>query len=206
MTWRNPAQAGRSLDPSFESQRHTDQIAEAIAALPARSDPPGRLLVAGHSPASRIGSVTTWGMLWWLATHPAARVTYVTYSKPAATAMGRRLRETVKRNGAELGLQIAGHTPEFASWELRSGGGVTCCAPTSRPRGNADLLVIEDPHMGAVEAVRPQARLEVVTNCRLFLERHLNPGAPAIVAMLPGTRDTLAGALTEEGGWRTIQR
>lgn len=196
---------GQQLDETFDPHPTVHEAGEAIAALPFGAGPlPPRLLLQRYPVPSARSTLVHWGALWWLATYPQSRVTVVRYSDPAALQMGRRLRDLVRTRGREMGgLKIAGHTPEHRSWELASGGRLLVCTPRDRPRAQADLLLVDDPHQFAVEAVQPGVRAKTVEGLRGFLDRHLADGAPAIVVGRPGHRDDLIGQiLREPAGWK----
>lgn len=207
-TWRDPAQMGAALDEAFDPRGHVPEAAAAFAALAPAGNPPGRLLVLASSPPAVTAGLLVWGPLWWLARHPTARITVVLYSRPAAAATGRRIRDRVRSHGQALNLRLAPHTVEPQAWEVRAGGGVTACAPGPRPplQPQADLLIIEDPHRLAVEISHPETRAQTVEACRHMLDWHLKAGAPAMVLMRPNRSDDLAGTLQREeaGRWRVL--
>lgn len=208
LAWPDPASLGQALDEHFDTRPHAAAMGAALADL--ERGPARRTLILAAPQSTAHTSVTEWAALYWLARRPWQRVLLATYSRPASRMRGRRIRSMVKTYGRHLGLRVAARTPGPGSWELHTGGGLTCCAPREAVAGMYDLLLIDDPHRCLPETVDGRRRVQVVDWCRWLMGRRINPDAPVAVVMRRWHTADLAGVLLGEegahpaGAWRVL--
>lgn len=212
LEWDNPALMGAALDERFETRPRVLEMGVLLAELEdgRAADPAGRALILTPPQLSTRTTVVEWAAVYWLARRPWQRVLVATYSRPAAQTQGRRIRDLVKTFGRHIGLRVGAYTPGAMSWELRSGGGVTCCAPRDAVAGVYDLLLIADPHRCLPETVDGRRRVQVVDWCRWLIARRLTAAAPVAVVMRRWHPADLAGTLlgaegaAPAGPWRVL--
>jgi predicted phage terminase large subunit-like protein len=215
--WSTPAACGDALDPHRVRTPALDLIDAAIVRT--IGTPDGRLIVSMPPQEGKSQLAARFTPLWALHNDPDLRVGIVSYELGMARRWGRAVRD-----------DVVGHAPTFAApgpdgrtrtmrvrpdlsaqheWQLDGHqGGVYAAgiggAVTGRP---IDLLIIDDPLKGRLEAESAVYRERAWDSWTDVLSTRLSPGAPVLLILTRWHHDDLAARLTgaDDGRvWETI--
>ena len=131
-------------------------------------------------PIRHYKSVTAFhGIAWALRQNPKLRIIYMTYGKLYANTRGREIRDLCARVGVEI---QPGHST-IHEWRTTAGGGVVTMSATSSALGqDVDILLVDDPFEGMIEANDPNIQ-ERVDDTIAFYTARLNRGGSCIIVM-----------------------
>lgn len=205
----DPLTLAMHLDNRMVSRPHLRVISDAISKL--SIDGGDRVLITTPPQVGKT-ELAKWGIFWWLARNPAARVIIGSYGTLLATKRGRSIRKLVQTYGERYDLRLDIGTGAANDWMLTSGGGCRSAGIGAGITGEpATFALIDDPVKGRVEADSPTMRENAWDWWSGDLNSRLAPGAPVLLVMTRWHPDDLAGRLLhdegtiEDGGrWRVV--
>jgi predicted phage terminase large subunit-like protein len=151
---------------------------------------------------------------WHLGKHPKHRVIVASYNLGLARDAARQAREVV--TSPEYGVifpkaKLAKDTRAKADWRLTraaGGGGMKAVGVGGGLTGfGANVLVIDDPHKNAKDALSRQRRDDVWAWYQAVARTRVQPGGGILGIWTRWHEDDLAGRILEQAkheGWRTI--
>ncbi len=194
---------------TWDPYLHLEIMAAFIADVAATPNGRGVLSVPPGRGKSYLTSL--WTPVWWLTGRPMDDVALFGYGQAFSNIWGRRVRDT----GRETGLiPIRRDMTATKDWQTRMGGGMLC---GSVGGGMAigrhfNLLIIDDPYKGWVEAQQYKTREGVQNWFDGTLYNRKRPGCSIIVVHTRWHRHDLIGYLKEhpdKGGhpddWRELK-
>lgn len=205
----DPLTLAMHLDPRMVSRPHLRVIAQAITGL--STDGGDRVLITTPPQVGKT-QLAIWGVFWWLARNPRARVIIGSYGTLLATKRGRSVRKLVQQYGYRYDLKLEAGSGAANDWHLTSGAGVRSAGIGAGITGEpASLALIDDPVKGRVEADSPTQREKAWNWWSGDLQSRLAPGAPVMLVMTRWHDDDIAARLLSEEGtieqggrWRVI--
>lgn len=205
----DPLTLAMHLDRRVVTRPHLRVIAEALAGLsPGGGD---RVLITTPPQVGKT-ELAKWGVFWWLAQHPEARVIIGSYGTLLATKRGRSIRKLIQTYGERYGLRLDIGTGAANDWLLTSGGGCKSAGVGAGITGEpANFALLDDLVKGRDEADSPTQREKTWNWWSGDLTSRLAPGAPVLLVMTRWHPDDIAGRLLdkegtlEEGGrWKVV--
>lgn len=138
---------------------------------------------------------------WYLGLFPTHRVILTSYQDGFAASYGRRVRDIVSAYGHLFGTGVKADVSAQADWETWQGGGMLTAGVGGAIMGRgADLIIIDDPHKNAEEALSQTMRDKVWDFWQSSLFQRLMPGGIVVVIQTRWHEDDLSGrALAETG-------
>lgn len=205
----DPLTLAMHLDKRMVSRPHLRVIAEALAGL---STSDGSRVLITTPPQVGKTQLAIWGIFWWLAKHPSARVIIGSYGTQLATKRGRAIRKLVQAHGRRYGLEQEQGVGAAGDWQLTTGGGVRSAGMGAGITGEpANFALIDDPVKGRSEADSPARREQAWNWWSGDLTSRLAPGAPVLLVMTRWSDDDVAARLLAEEGtvehggrWRVV--
>jgi predicted phage terminase large subunit-like protein len=143
---------------------------------------------------------------WWLARHPGAQIIATGHTEALTTMFGRRARGMVQEHGEALGLTLERDQRARLDWSVGGGGSYFATGVRGPIVGRrADLIVIDDPVKGHLEADSATARDTLWDWYRADLMPRLKPGGRVVLVMTRWHVDDLGGRLLAAGhDWDTL--
>lgn len=140
---------------------------------------------------------------WLLDNFPKKRVILATHTAGLATDYGKRVRNEFDRNTSGLLITRLEEDSQAADqWKTPQGGGMKCVGVGGAVIGfGGDLIIVDDPHKGWVEAKSAAERKATIDWFDGTLMGRLEPGGSVVVLMQRLDRNDLAGYLMESGSW-----
>ncbi|MEV1294466.1 terminase family protein [Pseudonocardia sp. NPDC049635] len=191
-----------AFTPSVVRTPALQVVADALRDTVTTDD--GRLVVS-IPPQEGKSTLLEWLCLWLLCWRPRWRIVYASYADGLARRAGRNVRNHVRTYGDRIGLALAQDHADASDWSLRGftggmfttgvGGGLT-----GRP---ADVLIVDDPIKGQIEADSEVQRNALHEWWSSVARTRLAPGAPVIVVQTRWHEDDLAGRRATEG-WPVV--
>lgn len=183
--------------------RHQKLILHSLERLSCTAD--GRLMLLMPPGYAKSTYASRLFPAWWMARFPGSHVVMACHTARLAEEFGRSVRSLLKDHGPRLNVRLrpdaraAGHFATEAGsnfFAVGVGGAVT--------GRRADLVIIDDPFTGMVQAESAQARERVWEWYRADLLSRLKPGGRIVLAMTRFHRDDLAGRLMDDPEWARI--
>ena len=144
---------------------------------------------------------------WFLHRHPRAQVIAASHTAGLAVGFGRGVRGLIQEHQARLGVSVDPGSRAAHRFGTAGGGayyGVGMRGPVTGRR--ADLIVVDDPVKGQLEADSPRVRDAVWDWYRSDLVTRLRPGGRVVLVMTRWHPDDLGGRLLEAGEpWRVVR-
>ena len=212
-----PAEYAEAVDPSYRKPPHVALLSDAIrdAVEEAQTGTgSGRLIVSMPPRVGKSWTSSLWSPAWFVERYPDRQVILASHESNYAVSWGRKVRDTVRRNG-EAGLtqaRVSRDVGAASEWETTQGGGMLARGIGGSITGRgAHLFIIDDPikdfaaaHSIAVREAQWQWWLSTA-------QTRLEPGAAVVLVITRWHEDDLAGRLTSaehEGDpneWRVLR-
>ena len=155
-----------------------------------------RLLVSLPPQHGKSELVSHWTPVWFLANWPQKLVGLASYAAEFAATWGRKARNSVVENQADLGARVREDLNRTSEWELTAGGGMMTAGVGGPFTGRGfDLLIIDDPIKNRQEANSPVIRSHIWDWWRSTARTRLRPGGSIIIVMTRWHEDDLVGRL-----------
>ncbi len=144
---------------------------------------------------------------WFLQRHPRAQVIAASHTAELAMGFGRGVRGLIREHGARLGVTLDPNSRAAHRFGTLGGGTYYAAGVRGPVTGRrADLILIDDPVKGQLEADSPRVRDAVWDWYRSDLVTRLRPGGRVVLVMTRWHPDDLGGRLLEAGeSWRVIR-
>ncbi len=196
--------AGLALAPMQPAVHHRLLLNELRRLADQESD---RLLVVmpPGSAKSTYCSVLLPG--WWLHRHRGHSIIAACHTESLVRSFGRRARMLVQEHAETLGVALARDERAAGNWSLQDGGsyfGAGVRGPIVGRR--ADLVLIDDPVKGHLEADSAGARESLWQWYQSDLVPRLKPGGRIVLVMTRWHEDDLGGRLLAGGENWTVLR
>jgi hypothetical protein len=144
---------------------------------------------------------------WFLEHFAHLRVILATHTQSLALEFGRRIRNEFERN-PNLSTQLQEDAKSADQWNTDQGGGLKAVGVGGAILGfGGDLVIVDDPHRGWVEAHSAAERKNVIAWFEGTLMNRLEPGASVVIVSQRLHRDDLTGYLLKNGRekWNVIR-
>lgn len=186
--------------PWYAEPEHLRPLADLFY----RADRDGNVRALSSTPPQhgKTESMLHW-IVWYLLRNPKHTVAYVSYEAGIAHAKSRTCRDIAER----AGLSLDPNTRAAAFWKTNEGGGLLATGMGGRLTGfKIDLMVIDDPHKGRVEAESNVYQQRALDWARATAFTRLSPQASVIVNMARWSDGDLIGRLSTESGikWEVV--
>ncbi|WP_297451718.1 terminase family protein [uncultured Corynebacterium sp.] len=179
----------------------------------ALTTPDARLAISISPQEGKTTRVGIWGVLHALIENPDRRIVLASYSVNLARNTARAARNIIREYGTgardsltgaplpdRLGISLAEDNASASSWSIRGhrGGMYAVGVGGSLTGERADVLIIDDPVKGMLEADSVIERQKVITWWESVAQTRLAPGAPVIIIMTRWHEDDLVGHLVKQ--------
>lgn len=148
---------------------------------------------------------------WHLGQHPTHRAIVASYSLSLArdaTRAAREVAQSLAYRAIFPKVQLAADTRAKADWRTRDNGGMKATGVGGALTGfGADILIIDDPHKNAREALSQQRRDDVWAWYQAVARTRVQPGGGILGIMTRWHEDDLVGRLlthAKHEGWVVI--
>lgn len=143
--------------------------------------------------------LSRWLPCWYLGTHPADRVMHASYGDRYSQKWGRAARSTFAACSELFGVDVSDEKAEMREWEIaRYGGSMFSAGVGGEFTGRAaDLLIVDDPHKNAEDAVSEISQEAAWTWWQSVASTRRSSIAPAIVVGTRWHRHDLIGRIAE---------
>lgn len=140
--------------------------------------------------------VSHWFPAWALALMPQKKIILASYEADFAREWGRAVRNTVKENWPDLGVDVAEDSKAAFRWHTAEGGGmVTAGVGGSITGRGADILIIDDPVKNDEEARSEAIQKRNWEWWKTTARTRVEPGGIVIVMQTRWHEEDLAGKL-----------
>ena len=177
------------------------------ALVRAANTPDSRLIITMAPQEGKSQRVSRDYPLWYLRTHPRARVILGSYGQDLANRNSGQVRSAI-RNQPALGMKLDPTTKAVNYWRLDNEvGGIRAVGVGGSATGfSADLIIIDDPVKSKAEADSETYRQRVWDWWQMELAGRLAPGASVVVIMTRWHDDDLVGRLVADapGVWKVL--
>ena len=203
--WARHALQPQGLAPARHHLVLTDALADVAAG---RTD---RLMVLMPPGSAKSTYASLLFPPWFLSRHPRAHVIAASHTAGLAEGFGRGVRGLILEHGPRLGLRLDPCSRAAGRFAVGRGGSYYAVGVRGPVTGRrADLLLIDDPVKGQLEADSPRLRDAAWDWYRSDLVTRLRPGGRIVLVMTRWHLDDLGGRLLEahgQGGepWRVIR-
>lgn len=200
LAWAEAALAPLQQSPA----RHHRLMLDHLSALAAgQTDRLMLLLPPGHAKSTYASILFP---AWFLARHPRSSIIGASHTADLAEHFARNVRDTIRRHGHLLGLDIAREDRAVARWRSSQGGDYFACGVRGPITGRrADLVLIDDPVKSHAEADSPSARNALWNWYRSDLATRLKPGGRIVLVMTRWHPDDLGGRLLDtDPSWTVL--
>ena len=203
--WARHALQPQGLAPARHHLVLTDALADVAAG---RTD---RLMVLMPPGSAKSTYASLLFPPWFLSRHPRAHVIAASHTAGLAEGFGRGVRGLILEHGPRLGLRLDPGSRAAGRFAVGRGGSYYAVGVRGPVTGRrADLLLIDDPVKGQLEADSPRLRDAAWDWYRSDLVTRLRPGGRIVLVMTRWHLDDLGGRLLEahgQGGepWRVIR-
>lgn len=143
--------------------------------------------------------LTSWWLpTWWLRWRRMENVLVTSYSTTFAASWSRRVRNTIRENGPQLGMALADDSQAVEQWNLKGGGGMMARGTGNPPTGwGFGLQIVDDPIESHEEANSETYRETCWNWLHSDVMTRLEPGGHCIVTMARWHEDDVVGRLIE---------
>lgn len=144
---------------------------------------------------------------WYLGMHPKHRIILSSYEAGFARSWGRRARDILAAYGHLFGIAVREDVYAQDEWELTAGGGMVTAGVGGAITGKgADLIIVDDPHKNAEDALSEVMREKVWDWFQSTLFTRLEPGGVCIIIQTRWHEDDLIGKALAHSGlpWERI--
>ena len=145
---------------------------------------------------------------YYISMMPQKRVILTSYEHGFAASWGRKARDIVSGWGHLFGTQLREDVAAQDMWETTEGGGMLTAGVGGAITGRGgDLLIVDDPHKNAEDALSQTMRNKVWDWWQSTLYTRLEPGGKVIVIQTRWHEDDLIGKLLAENAhpWKVIR-
>jgi len=146
--------------------------------------------------------------LWHLINFPDKKIILVSYEQTFATQWSRRIRDTIKENAADIGIDVSSDSSAVQYFEIKGRRGSLSAVGAGGPltgRG-ADLLIIDDPIKNAEEAMSEAQRDKLFDWFLSVAFSRLEPSGNCILLMTRWHSDDLCGRLlAHQDDWKQLK-
>lgn len=149
--------------------------------------------------------ISEWTPAWHAIRWPEKRIILASYEAGYARTWGRKARNILEEHGARFGVSVNDDQSAANDWGTNAGGGmVTAGAGGAITGRGADLLIIDDPHKNAEDAISETIRDSIGAWWETTASTRIEPGGKAIVIATRWHEDDLSGRIirraAENGG------
>lgn len=156
----------------------------------------GRLVVSMPPRHGKSELCSLWYPVWYLTMFPHRRIILTSYEADFAAEWGRKVRNSINENSAELGVQIAADSNAANRWHTSEGGGMKTAGAGGPITGRGgDLVIIDDPIKNFEEAFSETMREKVWNWYTSTVRTRLEPGGCIVIVMTRWHEDDLIGRL-----------
>lgn len=159
-------------------------------------DSPNHLYLAGLSmtPTHNSESCSMWLPAWFLSTFPERYVLSTSYQHELAESWGRRVRNTLEENEAEIGIKLAQDSRSASVFHTQQGGYMQTAGVGGALTGKGmHLGIVDDSIKNAEEADSETIRAKQIDwFLSTFMTRRM-PGCVVVIIMARWHSDDLAG-------------
>lgn len=177
-----------------------EQIADAVAEGDAR-------LIINVAPRQGKSEVCSFASpIWYLDNFPQQRVIVASHTADLALEFGRRCRNEFNEN-QNLLTKLSEDSKAANRWNTPEGGGMKTVGVGGAITGfGGNLIIVDDPHKGWVEAKSPVMRRRAAEWIDGTLMSRLEPGGSIIVVMQRWDRDDITGHLLSKSDqrWKVV--
>lgn len=167
----------------------------------------GRIIVNAPPQFGKSELISHWTPTWFMDLFPQKRVILTSYADSLATSFGRKVRNEFEAN--ELCYTRPSKDSTAADdWATTQGGGMLCAGMRgSIPGRGGDLIIVDDPHKGWVEAQSPVQRQAVIDTFNGSIYTRRQPGTTIIVLQTRWHEADLTGYLLKHHAdtWRHVK-
>jgi predicted phage terminase large subunit-like protein len=146
---------------------------------------------------------------WYIGLNPTERVILASYEAEFAAGWGRKSRDILAAYGHLFGTSVREDVYARDSWETIEGGGMVTAGVGGAITGRgANLIIVDDPHKNAEDALSETMRNKVWDWWQSTLYTRREPGCVCIVIQTRWHQDDLIGKLLAEDastGWAVIR-
>lgn len=199
-----------SAPEHLERPPHIRLIARKVRECLAK--PNGRLIVNTPPQHTKSTTITHYGTLWHLSLRPQEQVGIICYQAGYAAEWGRKIRNTIRDYGHEIGLTLAADSKAVHRFSVEGGGGVwTAGADGSITGRPAAAIFVDDPHKGYPEAHSPTMRERVWNTYQSDIRSRFKGGTSMVLVMTRFHEEDLTGKLVAEDaagigqGWEMLR-
>lgn len=186
-----------NLDPTFKVPAHVDLISRLCCA--AGFEGRKRIMVNLPPGHGKSHLVSLWTPTWYLATFPQNLVMLTSYETDFAISWGRKVRDLVKANSAQLGVSLAEDSKAAGRWHTKHGGGMVALGTDGAIMGRRpNLLIVDDPVKSAKEANSAVERDRLWEWWQGTARDRLEPNASIVLVMHRWHPEDLCGRLISE--------
>lgn len=177
-----------------------EQIADAVAGGNAR-------LIVNVAPRQGKSEVCSFASpIWFLDNFPEQRVIVASHTADLALDFGRRCRNEFSEN-QNLLTKLSEDSKAANRWNTPEGGGMKTVGVGGAITGfGGNLIIVDDPHKGWIEAQSPVMRRRAGDWIDGTLMSRLEPNGSIIVVMQRWHRDDITGHLLSKSGerWKIV--
>lgn len=145
---------------------------------------------------------------WYLGLRPQDRVILASYEAGFARSWGRRSRDLLSTYGHLFGVSVREDVYAQDEWETDQGGGMLTAGVGGAVTGRgANLIIVDDPHKNAEEALSQTMREKVWDWWQSTLYTRLEPDGVMVIMQTRWHEDDLAGRALAKSGlpWARIR-
>lgn len=181
---------------------YPEHLAELVDALERIANGETIELVVTCPPRHSKTETVLHGIAWLLMQRPSIEIVYGSYGASLAEEKSRIVRGYCER----AGVDFAGDANQVSRWKTRQGGGFLAGGVGGGQTGfGGDLIIIDDPYKGFVDANSAAFRRQVDDWFSGTLYTRRSPGASTIIIQTRWHPEDLAGK-RERAGWRVLRR
>jgi len=146
--------------------------------------------------------------VWWFTRHPGTSVIAACHTADLANHFARQARSLVTEHAAALGYELQSGERASSRWVTSTRGQYYATGVRGPIAGRrADLVIIDDPIRGLVDAESPRQRNHLWDWYRSDLVTRLKPRGRVVIVMTRWHQDDLAARLLDhnQGEWTVLQ-
>jgi len=158
-----------------------------------------RLMILAPPGSAKSTYVSVLFVAWFLAQHPHSAIIAASHTVELAERFGRKVRNTITEHARTLGYGLSATNKAAGRWETDSGGEYFAAGISGPITGRrADLVVIDDPVKGRIEADSEPTQRHTWEWWQSDLSTRLKPGARVVLVMTRWNVADLGGKLLED--------